>query len=777
MENVTTGADAAGAAKSLPHRPKATNTALSNEISQGSQPRQDSNVPKVVFDTHDPVEISSTNSSTDALRQKLARSAGSYSSLPPEGSLLTGKQEHYLKRELLAQQTQYEISELATPTALQRFGAPFRSTRGEVSPQESELPVLRYMFVHHVRNFPFLDRAREKEFWQDKLQLFLESFANKHISSSEDRLEETKRKKLALKAQKLLELMMVSGIPTASGYEERIRFSEMEVVERGANEGGLVANAPKSGSINGWEVNVAGVRTKSVRRHVRWREEAEYLIWVKHAGGLEEYMGEGKQKEVHALENDEGGIYISRTYDDFRRMHKGVRLELPGKVLPPLPRYNSADQIVTVNPDDHLHEGSGSDTESTVSSQNIPPGMASSSPIPVDVHLPPRSPEPVPPPGSSSPYSLGNFRGYIPFSGTGHRRETSTTSQRTPRASADNFGRTVILTREASRVSLRAALRQLLQNDRIAGSSAMRDFLTLDPIQLTPEELADIERRRELDEKRIREQRRFYEVARQRAAELDLHMEKFRRDIVENNGLTKLFKEIKVKTTLEELAPEYKKFAEWVRIEVAATIYHLFLAEDNSPELFSQAKRIHSLVPYSLVKNVVRFSNPTTVMNGILDIFLLQPFGARSLLQRIFGMAISDGVTNIQKSIDILVSKRIGPERLVFTDKIRQYAESDVKVKNELKNEAAIEEVDLLVCIMRSDHFIPQATDEQVQDVFNAYVAWNNEVENIDSEMRQNAELFAHLKQLLKLYMRQRDKAMMLQMIEEVCRSALMTLC
>jgi hypothetical protein len=33
--------------------------------------------------------------------------------------------------------------------------------------------------------------------------------------------------------------------------------------------------------------------------------------------------------------------------------------------------------------------------------------------------------------------------------------------------------------------------------------------------------------------------------------------------------------------------------------------------------------------------------------------------------------------------------------------------------------------------------------------------------------MRQSAEMFAHLKQLLKLYMRQRDKAMMLQMIEE----------
>ena len=76
-----------------------------------------------------------------------------------------------MKRELISQQVKYEISELASPTALQRFGAPFKSDYGEVAPVDSELPILRYIFVHHVRNFPFLDQAREKEFWQDKLQV------------------------------------------------------------------------------------------------------------------------------------------------------------------------------------------------------------------------------------------------------------------------------------------------------------------------------------------------------------------------------------------------------------------------------------------------------------------------------------------------------------------------------------------------------------------------------------------------------------------------------
>jgi hypothetical protein len=65
----------------------------------------------------------------------------------------------------------------------------------------------------------------------------------------------------------------------------------------------------------------------------------------------------------------------------------------------------------------------------------------------------------------------------------------------------------------------------------------MKEFLTHDPILVNEEELIDIERRKELDERRIEEQKQFYEVARARAAELDIHMEKFRREIVESSKL------------------------------------------------------------------------------------------------------------------------------------------------------------------------------------------------------------------------------------------------
>ncbi|KZF23775.1 PX domain-containing protein [Xylona heveae TC161] len=629
-------------------------------------------------------------------------------SAPAPGQILTGKQEHYLKRELLSQQVRFEISELSSPTALQRFGAPFRSEFGEVAPIDSDLPILRYIFVHHVRNFPFLDQARETEFWQNKLQVFLESFANKHVSSSEDRLEMTKRRKLAIKAQKLVELMMVSGIPTASGYEERIRFSEIEVVDRGAQEQGLVLNMPNGHEINGWNVNIAGVRTTSVKRTVRYHQHAEFLISVKQGKGPE--------------------IFIGRRYGEFARLHKRLRVELPGKVLPPLPRKNknsTTSNFLGVNGDD-------ASSVSSVSTQDNTPSDEGS--------------------------------GLRSFVGLGHRRGGSLNSVKSPRTSVESVRDSVVLYREDQRVSLRAFLRTLLQNQMISETKAMSDFLTGRPIQLNEEEKADIQRRTEMDERRVEEQRKFYEIARQRAKELDVYMERFRRDIVESNGLTKLFREIRVKHSIDELSVEYKKFAEWLRIEVAATIYHLFLAEDNSPEMFAQAKRIHSLIPYTLLKNVIRIANPAAVMSGVLDLFLAQPFGSRSLLQRIFSMALNDGIRSFQKAIDSIALKIDDP---VLCEKLKKFCDSDEETKDIIRAEAASEDIDLLVAILRTDLLSPPLTPDQIGKVFNAYVAWNNAVENVDEEMKQGAQLFASLKQLLKLYTRQRDKMMMLSIIEE----------
>ena len=281
---------------------------------------------------------------------------------------------------------------------------------------------------------------------------------------------------------------MVSAVPTASGYEERIRFSEMEVVDRGANEQGLIANIPEGREINGWDVNVAGVRYTSVKRTVRYHTHAEFLLRVNGKDTPERYVG--------------------RRYGDFARMHRQLRMELPGKVLPPLPRKNktSTSSVLTGREDDD------SDSVSSVSTQGAAAGEES-----------------------------GGFKSYIGL-GASHRRNVSTqsvgsTPGRSRRGSPAPEGSQehVTLFREDQRVSLRAFLRTILQNERIASSKTLREFLTRQPMIPNREESEDIAKRKRMDEKRIEEGKRFYEIARKRAKELDEHMEKFRREIVESS--------------------------------------------------------------------------------------------------------------------------------------------------------------------------------------------------------------------------------------------------
>lgn len=194
-------------------------------------------------------------------------------------------------------------------------------------------------------------------------------------------------------------------------------------------------------------------------------------------------------------------VYVGRRYGEFAKLHKHLRIELPGKVLPPLPRKNKSSThsaFLSVGGDDDAS------SVSSVSTQN------------------------------TSHDDGGSLRSLV---GMGHGRSASTQSSRGSRRPSSEFGaEKVVLYRETQRVSLRAFLRTILQNQQIAESKAVRAFLITDPIKkLNEEELGDIERRKAMDEKRVEEQKQFYEIARQRAKELDVYMERFRRDIVESS--------------------------------------------------------------------------------------------------------------------------------------------------------------------------------------------------------------------------------------------------
>lgn len=222
--------------------------------------------------------------------------------------------------------------------------------------------------------------------------------------------------------------------------------------------------------------------------------------------------------------HDQPEIYVGRKWSDFVDLHKRIRLELPGKVLPPLPRRNKKNSYLSAGADDD----EDSDSLSSVSTQDVQNYGGDSA-------------------SDNGSGGGGGLRSYLPLPGSGHRRnasKSSLSSSPSRRASGEGFGlqQRHVLYREEQRVSLRAFLRTFLKNETIANSNSMSEFLTGNVVSLNEEEMDDIERRKEMDEKRIEEQRKFYEIARQRAAELDVHMEKFRREIVEASRYTDSFR-------------------------------------------------------------------------------------------------------------------------------------------------------------------------------------------------------------------------------------------
>ena len=180
-----------------------------------------------------------------------------------------------------------------------------------------------------------------------------------------------------------------------------------------------------------------------------------------------------------------------------------MRTELPGKILPPLPRKNKSSTSSTwFGGDDDASSASSVSTQGTTFD---------------DVS------------------SLKSLHG-------AHKRNMSLASARSRNSgessrdpSREPSKETITLYREEQRVSLRAFLRTFLQNEQIASSKAIKEFLSKDPIKLNDEEMYDIQKRKDMDDKRVEEQKQFYEIARQRAKELDVYMERFRRDIVESS--------------------------------------------------------------------------------------------------------------------------------------------------------------------------------------------------------------------------------------------------
>lgn len=622
------------------------------------------------------------------------------------GPLGNSQRRHYLKKLLLTRLVEEELTALNNQDALEMFGLPFEQTIGTIpiTAENTKLPVLRFVFHNFVCTFPFLSNTNQEAFWQEKVQAFFRLFNSKRISSSDDRAESSKRAKLALRIRSMLVLLMNAGIH--AGQEESITIDDAQKRTTEAVKN-LEINVTDGPVVNGFDVNVAGVRTIEKSHKMRRRQtHSEFIVKVRR---------EGKD-----------GIFVARRYGAFKTLHNQLKEEFPGKQIPRLPMKNKVPAT----------------TGSYIPSLPTFGFGASTEPIEEDS-------------GESA-----------------EEIETPPTSKADKRSSTSST-QPIKIPREKQRLSLRSFLRSLLKDIQIARSTSLRHFLLDRPIVLSEEEVRDCENRKELDALRQDEQLRFLEVARERAKELDTHMGIFKKQLIQDNGLSKIFAAIKESERIEDLPIQYIKVIEWARIEVAATLYQVFVADDNSSELFSQAKRIHALFPYAVLKNIIRFSNPMTMMRAGIDLFLATPFGRASLFQRMFSSGLTEDIREIEELIEELKVRIADPD---LCAKIKNFVNAREDQQAMVRLLAADDEVDLLISLLRNDDIgiEPKLNGKQISRVFMANVAWTAAVNGVANYNAKDAQLYGCLSQLLKLYTRQRDKEQMMAILFDGTTSSLL---
>jgi hypothetical protein len=571
------------------------------------------------------------------------------------------------------------------------------------------------------------------------VQVFYERFLEKNISGTDDREEATKRKKLGGKAVKWIVLLMSSSIHLKGGSqtEEILRIADRDRGRIYAAQDRYNARQLGGGGEGIFDVNVIGVRSvlaKKNRLH-RGKTHEEFIIRIRRPG----------QRDT----------FVSRRYGDFARLADTLRVEFPEEEIRRPPAKDRRETDVkspvrgTFEEEVPVPESAPRIGSLRMETEEKPPSL------PMSQH-------------SSSA-----------------DRSPSINGIRSPTVPAGP------LARERNRLTLRAYIRSLLSNPHVADSATLASFLLSDPTILTDAEEKDALAREGLDAVRDDEASRFSREANRRVSELRQHLQSFKADLIKRDGLSRVFATIKATPNMDDLPESYRALLAWGRINSASTLFSLFVGGDTASDQFSQLKRIHGLMPYFMLRGILRISNPVSMIRSVMDVFLAQPFGQRSLLQRMLTSNIQEESKELGEIANGVASK---VEDDALCERVRCFVYAPLSLQVEMRQEAERDRLDLITVILKSTKLPPhsptstppaQLNRGQITRVVRSSRAYelykeyrNNLGKNEDDEgpdvIDEQAWLYEDLHVLLKCLTRLRDKEQMISLIFEGVTSDLL---
>lgn len=297
-------------------------------------------------------------------------------------------------------------------------------------------------------------------------------------------------------------------------------------------------------------------------------------------------------------------------------------------------------------------------------------------------------------------------------------KDRSTSSVTGTESSA--YAAQVILSRERNRHTLRAYIRSLIAIPAVADSEIMHDFFVSSPIELTESEKEDIAARERADALRAAENVQFEQETAARAAKIRQHLGGFKKDLLEPGGFMRFFDTIKKCPTIADLPERFRVLVDWAQVSFASAIFSIFASSDSASSNLNQLKYVHSIMPYFVIRGILRISNPVSMIRSMIDLFLAQPFGQKSLLQRMFSGRLSEEIDSLTELSGRVLEKVPDP---LYGIKVTEFVESPLEVQEMYRQHATEERLDLITVIMRSP--LGGALDAyQVHDIVRASRAY-----------------------------------------------------
>ncbi|KAG2221291.1 hypothetical protein INT45_000204 [Circinella minor] len=324
--------------------------------------------------------------------------------------------------------------------------------------------------------------------------------------------------------------------------------------------------------------------------------------------------------------------------------------------------------------------------------------------------------------------------------------------------------------RDKDRLLLRSFLRRIIDHTKLSKAAAVRAFLINNPIpstSLSPEELDDIERRKEMDIKRIEQEKKFRQEVDEKVVALTDLLEMLKKQVMQPGGLVQVIETIKQTEQLTDLPDTLRKAFEWGRINFAFTLHTHFVTDDMAAENTATLRRTHSFMPYRTMATILKLSNPIAIVKMVLDLFLAQPLGGRSLFQRVILANMEEDTKVIEKDIQTLEEK-IGDELLCskVANAVYTAVPGEVNSTTTTTSRVATNPIlEKLVLLQRED-IEPKLAPEQIVNL--TFLQNNDNNGNGNSNNHTNKKAKKLLKNLYDLWLlraRKREQELLMTLV------------